>query len=57
MKQEDEPMDDAEKCQRTRCTAKGEPLHGCPYQEDVNDNYEFRCNCCDECRHECAMDI
>ena len=31
--------------------------HGCPYQEDVHGDYEFRCNCNDADTHECAMDI
>jgi len=28
----------------------------CPYQSEINDT-DFACDCCDECRHECAMDI
>ena len=31
--------------------------HTCPYQEDVNNDSEFTCNCCTACTHECAMDI
>lgn len=32
--------------------------HRCPYQQDINDNNDPEyCTCCDECRHECAMDI
>ena len=31
--------------------------HTCPYQTDINDNYETLCNCCLECQCECAMDI
>lgn len=34
-----------------------EELHTCPYQEDINDDHETLCNCCDECRHNCLMDI
>lgn len=36
---------------------KAEPMHTCPFSEDINDDYETLCNCCDECRHECCMDI
>lgn len=31
--------------------------HTCPFQCEINDNEEFECHCCDDCRHECAMDI
>lgn len=34
-----------------------EPEHGCAYQEDVNEDKEFRCNCCDECAQECSAAI
>lgn len=30
----------------------------CPYACEINDDCtEDYCNCCDECAHECAMDI
>jgi hypothetical protein len=33
-------------------------LHSCPYQCDINDNcVDDYCNCCDDCQHECAMDV
>lgn len=38
----------------------GEPAidpHPCPYAEDVNNDSEMHCVCCDECRYQCAMDI
>jgi hypothetical protein len=42
------------------CASRGheqsEP-HGCPYQSDVNDNEDFLCTCCPECRQQCLMDI
>ena len=28
----------------------------CPYDSDIN-NTETICYCCDECRHECLMNI
>lgn len=31
--------------------------HTCPYAEEINNDSESMCNCCDECCHECAMDI
>jgi len=33
-------------------------LHSCPYQEEIHDNTDTKnCNCCDDCMHECLMDI
>lgn len=47
--------------QKVKCKCGKEfdelPLHTCPYQEDVNNDSEFTCNCCDECRQECCDDI
>ncbi len=43
------------KCQG--CGGKGEEIHSCPYAEEINDNFQKICNCCDACRHECLMDI
>ena len=31
-------------------------LHGCPFQQDINDDDEFRCNCCEDCTQDCADD-
>ena len=31
--------------------------HECPYQTEINDDYDFRCTCCDECAQDCADDI
>ena len=34
------------------------PPHPCPYAEEIGGNHEEEyCDCCDDCRHECAMDI
>ncbi len=32
--------------------------HSCPYAEEIggNEDPEY-CACCDDCRHECRMDI
>jgi hypothetical protein len=38
-----------------KCGAEGE-RGTCPYSTEINDNYE-ECICCEDCRHECAMDI
>jgi len=31
--------------------------HPCPYDEDVNNNPDSSCTCCEECEYQCAMDI
>lgn len=31
--------------------------HGCPYQEEINEDSTYQCDCCDDCRHQCCMDI
>lgn len=32
--------------------------HACPYAEEIGDNDDPEyCTCCDECIHECCMDI
>ncbi len=31
--------------------------HTCPYAEDIGDDSETLCNCCEECEGECARDI
>lgn len=31
--------------------------HSCPFQAEINDDSETLCTCCDDCAHECAMDI
>lgn len=33
-----------------------EPVHNCPYEDDVK-NVEKRCKCCKDCTRECAADI
>lgn len=35
----------------------GTAPHTCPYSVDINDDSETLCTCCDDCEHECAMDI
>lgn len=40
-----------------RCNRTGLEPHTCPYTEEINEDYETMCNCCERCSHECAMDI
>ena len=42
---------------RTCCKAAKLKAHTCPYREDVHGDNESLCNCCEQCQHECAMDI
>lgn len=34
-----------------------EEPHGCPFQEDIHNDPEFRCHCCASCTKECADGI
>lgn len=41
-----------------RCNKnKASEWHTCPYNEEINEDYETQCNCCEECMSECADDI
>lgn len=40
-----------------RCGNPGTEEHTCPYAEDINNDSESLCNCCNECAGQCAMDI
>lgn len=31
----------------------GEPSHGCPFEEEINDDSEKLCNCCESCEESC----
>lgn len=36
---------------------EAEPLHTCPYQEDIHGDYITECDCCQECIYECQMAV
>jgi len=40
-----------------RCGQPGEFDHPCPYSEDINNDSETLCNCCEHCQSQCADDI
>lgn len=44
-------------CERCHKNPASNEVHSCPYNEDVNNDHEPCCTCCDDCMHECAMDI
>ena len=48
-------MTEASTC---RCGQPGtDENHPCPFAEEINDNHEDVCNCCEDCQYECTMDI
>ena len=49
-------LEDDGMCEECGKNPKTAP-HQCPYQYDVNDDHDYGCTSCDECTHECAMDI
>lgn len=44
------------KCSRCKVNP-AEPDHTCPYAEEINDDHESLCDCCDACASECAADV
>ena len=40
-----------------KCGEEGQELHTCPYAEDVDNNSELLCNCCEKCIEICLDDI
>lgn len=45
---------------KTGCLRSGHPQrepHPCPYRHDIYDDKETLCTCCEDCEHECLMDI
>lgn len=47
---------ESKKCPTCDKNPATEP-HVCPFAQDVHNDSEYECTCCDECTHECAMDI
>ena len=42
------------------CQRHGKPLqdeHTCPYAEEINDDHESLCRCCEDCEQDCGDDI
>jgi len=44
-------------CERCKSNSGTDENHTCPFAEEINGDYEANCNCCEECYHECCMDI
>jgi hypothetical protein len=45
------------KCQRCGKNEGTKELHSCPYASEIHDDDTHNCNCCDDCAHECMMEI
>ncbi len=53
------PASEPENATLCRCGKPASPeAHPCPYAEEIGrvEDPDY-CNCCDECRGQCAMDI
>jgi len=47
-----------EKCPSSfNCGNAATEPHTCPFAEEINDDSETLCTCCDDCTQECAWDI
>jgi len=42
---------------KCKCGAPGEDSHPCPLEVELGDDYDFECNCCEDCEESCAYDI
>jgi len=42
---------------KCKCGNEEEPEHPCPYSMELSDFDDNTCNCCDNCQHQCSMDI
>lgn len=40
-----------------KCNNKATEPHPCPYNQDIDNDHDTLCTCCDECSKECARDI
>jgi hypothetical protein len=38
-------------------TADAELPHVCPFKDEIHNNSEDLCTCCEECERECRMEI
>lgn len=38
-----------------RCDQPGELYHGCPFSEEIHDDYLSQCNCCPDCQEQCTI--
>jgi len=54
----DLPIVDNDKCSSSHnCGKEATEDHTCPYAEEINDDNETLCNCCEDCTQECVWDI
>lgn len=40
-----------------KCSNAGTAEHNCPFSEEIYNDHETLCNCCESCAGNCAMDI
>lgn len=39
------------------CPNPCEQEHECPFASEIHDDHETMCCCCEDCAHECAMEV
>jgi len=47
-------MSDENKC---TCDTESHDEHTCPFSEDIHNDSETMCTCCEYCEDQCAQDI
>jgi len=53
----EEEMNHQQQCGRGNCPNLATALHTCPFSSEINGDDDTLCDCCEDCEHECAMDI
>lgn len=47
-------VDSCESCNSNDISGE---THTCPFREEISNDYEFECNCCEDCTNDCTMSI
>ena len=50
------PVSSSAVCSVCQSKPAQEP-HTCPFAEEIHGDSESLCDCCDDCMHQCSMDI
>lgn len=40
-----------------KCGKQGQFWHMCPFQKEVNNDFKFKCTCCEKCTCQCEAEV
>lgn len=40
-----------------KCGQEGRDMHTCPFKDEIENDKESLCNCCENCTYDCAMEV